>query len=160
MEDYHKIQTVFFRDPENKRRTLLEGRFSLPEFEYLANNDWIFTEKVDGTNIRVMFDGQNISIKGREKDSLIPDFLMENLSSTFMPMEEVFREKFPNGVCIYGEGYGERIQDVGRLYIPKGQSFVLFDIKIGKWWLERTAVNDISHSLGLSVVPIIGQHIS
>ena len=48
MKEYHKIQTVFMRDLENRYKTLLEGQFSLPEFEYLANNEWAFTEKVDG----------------------------------------------------------------------------------------------------------------
>ena len=52
MKEYHKIQTIFKRDPENKFKTLIYGEFSLPEFEYLKNNTWIFTEKVDGTNIR------------------------------------------------------------------------------------------------------------
>ena len=48
MIKYPKIQTVYLRDPETKYRTLLEGQFALPEFEYLANNEWIFTEKIDG----------------------------------------------------------------------------------------------------------------
>ena len=50
MKEYHKIQTVFKRDPETNHRTLLEGQYSMPEFEYLANNQWVFTEKIDGTN--------------------------------------------------------------------------------------------------------------
>ena len=53
MKEYHKIQTVFNRDPENKFRTRLAGEFAVPEFAFLANNMWDFTEKVDGTNIRV-----------------------------------------------------------------------------------------------------------
>ena len=55
METYHKIQTVWLRDPDNRYKTLLEGQWATPEFEYLANNEWTFTEKVDGTNVRVMF---------------------------------------------------------------------------------------------------------
>ena len=38
---YHKIQTVYKRDPMTNYKTLLDGEFSLPEFEYLANNDWV-----------------------------------------------------------------------------------------------------------------------
>ncbi|MBU1082564.1 MAG: hypothetical protein KKB59_18905, partial [Spirochaetes bacterium] len=49
MQKYHKIQTVFKRDPETKFKTLLIGDFALPEFEYLKNNLWVYTEKVDGT---------------------------------------------------------------------------------------------------------------
>lgn len=55
MTEYHKIQTLFKRDMESKHKTLLEGQWTLPEFEYLAGNVWTFTEKVDGTNIRVIF---------------------------------------------------------------------------------------------------------
>lgn len=29
----------------------------MSEFDYLKDNTWIFTEKVDGTNIRIMWDG-------------------------------------------------------------------------------------------------------
>lgn len=42
MKEYHKIQTVFLRNPETKFKTLIEGQFSLPEFEYLKNNLWVF----------------------------------------------------------------------------------------------------------------------
>jgi len=56
MKEYHKIQTVFKRNPKNKLKTLLHGNYSIPEFEYLKDNEWVFTEKVNGTNIRVMFD--------------------------------------------------------------------------------------------------------
>jgi hypothetical protein len=55
MKEYHKIQTIFKRDMTNKAKSLFEGRWTMPEFEYLANNTWVFTEKVDGTNIRVIF---------------------------------------------------------------------------------------------------------
>jgi len=50
MNKYHKISTVFKRDPENNFKTLLFGEFATPELEYLQDNMWVFTEKVDGTN--------------------------------------------------------------------------------------------------------------
>lgn len=52
MEKYQKIQTIYKRD-ENKKVIL--GNFSRPEFEYLQNVNWRYTEKVDGTNIRIIF---------------------------------------------------------------------------------------------------------
>ena len=54
MNEYHKIQTVFKRDMQKNGKTLLEGHWTLPEFEYLSVNIWSWSEKVDGTNIRVM----------------------------------------------------------------------------------------------------------
>jgi ATP-dependent RNA circularization protein (DNA/RNA ligase family) len=144
MKEYHKIQTVFKRNPETKFKTLLEGEYSLPEFKYLVNNEWIFTEKVDGTNIRVMFKTDNAQI---------PPFLLERLNKIFLPQLESF--EFPDGVCLYGEGYGAKIQKGGGNY-RQDQNFVLFDVKIGDWWLQRKDVEDIATKLNLDVVPIIG----
>jgi len=155
MEHYHKIQTVFLRDPQTKMKTLLEGQFALPEFAYLANNQWVFTEKVDGTNIRVMFDGQQITFGGKGDESEIPDFLLTSLSDIFLPQLATFRTKFDSGVCLYGEGYGAKIQKAGQKY-RQDQSFVLFDVKIGDWWLNRLDVEEISLALQIDVVPIIG----
>ena len=77
METYHKIQTIFKRDPETNHKTLLENEYSLPEFEYLKNNEWVFTEKVDGTNIRVMFDGDEIRYNGKTDKAQTPFDLIE-----------------------------------------------------------------------------------
>ena len=55
MKEYHKIYTIFKRNPKTKYKTLLEGKYSLPEFEYLKDCIWVFTEKIDGTNIRVIW---------------------------------------------------------------------------------------------------------
>ena len=155
MKEYHKIQTVFLRDPETNYKTLLEGQFALPEFEYLASNKWVFTEKVDGTNIRVMFDGQQITFGGKTDNAQIPAFLITRLQNVFLPQLETFKDKFSDGVCLYGEGYGAKIQKGGGKY-RQDQDFVLFDVRIGEWWLERHAVEDIATELGLDVVPIIG----
>lgn len=87
MKEYHKIQTVYKRNPETKFKTLLEGDFSLPEFEYLRDNAWVFTEKVDGTNIRVMFDGKNITFGGKTDGAQIPSFLITALNNRFMPID-------------------------------------------------------------------------
>lgn len=153
MEEYHKIQTVFKRDPENKYKTLLIGKYSLPEFEYLAHNQWAFTEKVDGTNLRVMFDGEVITFGGRTDRAHIPAFLVNKLNEIFLPQSELFKEEFPDGICLYGEGYGAKIQKGGGNYSPD-QGFVLFDVKIGGWWLNRSDVNQIAQDLNIDVVPM------
>ena len=149
MKEYHKIQTVFLRDPETKFKTLLEGEFAYPEFRYLANNEWVFTEKVDGTNIRVMFDGQQITFGGKTDDAQIPAFLVTRLQEVFLPQLETFKAKFTDGVCLYGEGYGAKIQKGGGNY-RQDQDFVLFDVKVGDWWLERSSIEDIASTLRLS----------
>ena len=143
MEKYHKIQTVFKRDPETKFKTLLNGQYSMPEFEYLKDCEWIGTEKVDGTNIRVMFDGDTISFGGKTDQAQIPSNLINRLNKKFLPQIETFENLFINPdqtdraeVCLYGEGYGAKIQKGGGNY-RLDQDFVLFDIKIGQWWLKK-----------------------
>jgi hypothetical protein len=59
-------------------------------------------------------------------------------------------------LCLYGEGYGAKIQKIGGLYRPD-QDFVLFDVRIGEWWLQRADVEDIAQKLELDIVPIIGE---
>ena len=73
--------------------------------EFLKNNIWFFTEKVDGTNIRVPWDGHCVSFAGRTDKAQIPAMLNEYLAATFHTneVEELFEQSFgrsrrtPNG---------------------------------------------------------------
>ena len=154
MSKYHKIQTIFKRDPKTKHKTLLEGEYSLPEFEYLKDNEWIFTEKVDGTNIRIIFDGENVTFGGRTDRSQIPADLVNVLNDTFNPLQEKLKEKFVDGCVLYGEGYGAKIQKAGAYYRPD-PGFVLFDVKVGNYWLREHDIINISEYLDLDIVPIV-----
>ena len=147
--EYHKIQSIYKRDPETKLRTFLD-EFSTPEFELLRDIDWVFTEKVDGTNIRIMWDGK-VRFGGRTDTSQIPTFLLNKLQDMFNP--EMFAS-FEN-ICLCGEGYGPKIQKRGGNY-REDASFVLFDVNIDGWWLRREEVEDIAKKMNLDVVPIIG----
>ena len=80
MKEYHKIQTVFKRDPETKYKTLVDGNWALPEFEYLKDNLWEFTEKVDGTNIRIQLDIEGLYFRGKTDKAQIPPFLLDKLN--------------------------------------------------------------------------------
>lgn len=155
METYPKIQTVFLRDPANKHKTLLEGQFARPEFEYLKNNEWIFTEKVDGMNIRVMWNGEQVSFAGKTDRAETPKYLLEKLTQLFPP--DIFLQHELPMLCLYGEGYGAKIQKGGGNYIPDGCDFILFDIKIDNLWLLRDNVEDIADKLQIKVVPIIAR---
>ena len=157
MNEYHKIQTVFKRDMETRNgKTLLEGQWTLPEFEYLADNTWVFTEKVDGTNIRIMFKDGAITFGGKTDSAQIPAQLVARLNERFLPMAEKLSEVFGCDACLYGEGYGAKIQKVGGNY-RQDQDFVLFDVRVGEWWLQRKGVEDIASKLGIDIVPIIGE---
>lgn len=156
MSEYHKIQSIYKRDMNSKRKTLMEGDWTLPEFEFLANNTWVFTEKVDGTNIRIIVKDGGVTYGGRTDNAQIPAPLVERLNERFLPLADQLNEMFPSGAVLYGEGYGPKIQKGGGLY-RDDQDFVLFDVKVGGWWLQRENVEDIAAKLALDIVPIIGE---
>ena len=158
MNTYHKIQNVFKRDmsPGGTKR-LIDKDWSRPEFEYLANCMWVATEKVDGMNIRVMhFEEGGVQFGGKSDNAQIPSNLVTRLQERFLPGETIslLREMFPDcDACLYGEGYGAGIQKGGTY--RQDQDFVLFDVRVGDWWLQRLDVEDVANKLGLDVVPII-----
>ncbi|MCP3681407.1 MAG: hypothetical protein GY861_01835 [bacterium] len=158
MKEYHKIQSLYKRDPENKFKTFLD-EYSIPEFELLRDCQWIFTEKVDGTNIRIMYDYNcNLTIGGKTDKANIPADLTNYIHKKFTPKNvpiPAILEGWMDGICFYGEGYGKKIQKVGHMY-SSTQEFVLFDIKVKDKWLERENVEDIGKAMGMRVVPIIG----
>ncbi len=161
MKQYHKIQTVFKRDMSNKGK-IIENDWVKPEFDYLKDNIWVFTEKVDGTNIRIIWNGSAVTFGGKSDNAQMPVFLLYKLQELFegTVKKQLFISHFgvePIEVCLYGEGYGAKIQKGGGNYISDGVSFVLFDVKIGDWWLQREDVEEIARHFRIDVVPIIGE---
>jgi len=154
--EYHKIQSIFKRSEQTKEFT---EEYSIPEFEYLKDNIWDFTEKIDGTNIRVMFDGENLRFGGKTDNAQMPVFLMEKLQSIFTKekIQEVFPDVNPtNKVVLYGEGFGAKIQSGGK-YIRDGVDFILFDVLMNNWWLKRDAIEDVANKLNIKIVKNIGE---
>ena len=155
MTEYHKIQTVFLRDPADKFKSLLIGQWAKPEFDYLQNNKWMFTEKIDGTNIRVIVKDGKVRFGGRTDDAQMPTFLLARLTELFTV--EKLAAVFPDGnAVLYGEGFGAKIQKGGGNYIRDGVDFILFDVRVGAFWLERANVSDVAQKLGIREVPLVG----
>lgn len=158
MREYHKIETVFNRS-ETGDKKLIEGSFRNDTVEFLKDTKWVWTEKVDGTNIRIHWDGHKVTFGGRTERAQIPSDLVNYLNSTFATpeAEELFEQKFADTeVTLYGEGYGKKIQKVGALY-RDDVSFILFDVLIGDVWLRRDSVEDIATAFGIDIVPICGE---
>lgn len=154
LKEYHKIETLFERDEKTKK--LIEGKFRNETVEFLKDIEWEFTEKIDGTNIRVYWDGHKVSFYGRTERAQIPADLVNRLNELFGGdvNEEIFEQKFgETEVVLVGEGYGEKIQK-GGLY-RKGQDFILFDVMIAGNWQPRESVEDIAETFGIDVVPIV-----
>lgn len=152
MKQYHKIDTVWLRNPATNFRTLLEGEWSQPEFGYLANAEWRWTEKIDGTNIRIIWDGEIVRFGGKTDKAQIPTKLLDRLQDIF-PREKM-KETFDDPICLYGEGYGASIQKVGGRYKSDGVDFILFDARIGDLWLEPASVTEIAAALSIDEVPL------
>ena len=151
MDEYPKIQSIYKRDPDNHYKTFLIGEYATPEFESLRDIRWEFTEKVDGTNIRIRGDGDEVFYAGRTDKAEIPPFLLEALQAHFGLVH--FPYDYP--MVLYGEGYGARIQKGGGLY-RSDVGFVLFDVRVDGFWLRREDVEDVAAVMGLPCVPIVG----
>jgi hypothetical protein len=155
MKEYHKIQTVFLRTPESKFKALMEGHWALPEYEVLKDIQWVWTEKIDGTNIRIMWDGTEVTFGGKTDNAQLQAPLLKVLQTKFTPqkMKTVFND---TPVCLYGEGYGASIQKEGRQYLPREVDFILFDCKVGYFWFTRATLEDVASRLEIGIVPVIG----
>lgn len=156
MKEYTKIRTLWARE-EQKPHNMIVGKFDRPEFELLQNIEWTFTEKVDGTNIRIMWDGNKVTFGGKTDNAQIPAKLIEKLYELFggENNEQVFESVFGSDpVCLYGEGYGGNIQGLSEY---GDFNFILFDVKVGDWWVERENIEDIAKKFDISVVPIIAK---
>jgi hypothetical protein len=138
-------------------KQLLEGEFRNPTVEFLKDNIWQFTEKFDGTNIRVYWDGHTVTFGGRTDRAQIPTHLLDYLLATFKTneAEQIFEEKFgETPVILFGEGYGPKIQKSGGLY-RNDASFILFDVYIAGNYQSRQSVEDVAKAFGIDIVPII-----
>ena len=153
---YPKIETLFVRDEQTHK--VVKGSWRMPEFEYLKDNPWLATEKVDGTNIRVMYLKWVDAVKfgGRTDNAQLNAQLIARLQELFTP--EKFAKAFDDDaeVCLYGEGYGPGIQKGGGRYIDH-KDFILFDVRVGDWWLRWPDVEDVAEKLGIQHVPVIGR---
>ena len=157
MHEYHKIKSVFKRD--DNTHYFLEGSWSVPEFNYLKDNEWVFTEKIDGTNVRIIWNPEasdnKLKFMGKTKNAQMQVSLYDKLNSLFT--YDKFQTLYPDiPMCLYGEGYGVKIQTGGK-YIPDGVNFILFDCFIDKLWLRRDSIENIAEKLEISVVPIVGR---
>lgn len=152
--EYPKIYSPFVRHIDGPDKNKFDfNTWFRPEFPILADAGWSWTEKIDGTNIRVMWDGHRVTFGGRSDNASIPAVLIRVLTDMFP--EELLEQQFhENPAVLYGEGYGAGVQS-GGIYRPD-PSFILFDVKIGPWWLLPDDVGVVAEQMGLEAVPVMG----
>lgn len=155
--EYHKIETLFERD----KATFTVDPSKLKASVLGTIREWDVTEKIDGTNIRVMLsESGEVSFGGRSNAAQIPGDLVQYLVRTFQQdrlKTATWIDGTPTEAVLYGEGYGPGIQKGGGLY-RSDKAFILFDVLVGgKWWLDREAVGNVALKLGIDTVPYLGR---
>jgi hypothetical protein len=157
VSEYPKIVNVFRRDAQTHAIKL--GEFTTDELRFTASCSWSATEKVDGTNIRVIYPSEEVGlgyeIRGKTDRAQLSGDLIKAVRAAF-PID-VLAQKCANAtiaepIVFYGEGYGPGIQKVGAAY-RADKGFVLFDVRVGDWWLRRGDVIGLAEALGCDVVP-------
>lgn len=151
MKEYQKIETLYKFDNETKR---FRKEFYNPIVEYLKDCKWIGTEKIDGTNVRVLWNGHNFEFGGRTDKATLPKELLQILQNTFnYDMEILFEQKFgEKEVLLFMESYAGKIQNGAY----KGSEKVIgFDIMVNSIYLDKKVSEQIFEELGIKFVPVI-----
>ena len=148
--EYPKIETLYERD--EKTFKVKSGVFKNRTYTLLK--EWQWSEKIDGTNIRCIWQDGKLTFGGKTDNAQIHadliKWLYENVSAIKLA------EVFPDAPAIlYGEGYGAGIQK-GGVYSPT-KKFIMFDVLVGgRWWLSWENTCDVAAKLSLDVVPYLG----
>lgn len=156
---YPKINTLWKRGgPKNH---IIPGDYARPEFEYLAYTmPFVWTEKLDGTNTRLYWNGQVVRIGGRTDNAQWNPRVYEALQAIANPLafEHVYGKKH---VVLYGETFGAGIQKGGG-YGPDVM-FRPFDVRFGTEdgisqnspFAGRAKIIEISRALDVEPVSIL-----
>jgi len=157
---YHHIDAPTIQDEEygkitHKRKLVvplagdLEG-YRSQLLAYLAELPWSYTRKIDGANLRVQWDGEQVLWNGKSNNFNCGATLTEYMNSTFI--EEIFEEKFGRDkkVLLFGEHMGPKVQG-NELGLDK-DTFVLFDVNINGTWLAEENVQEIAKYFDIPTV--------
>jgi hypothetical protein len=135
----------------------------LRRVEFGLIDGWVLTEKVDGTNIRLIFElldetrGLVFDVRGKTDSAQIPSQLLGSLTlwchTTTPEIQALMREHGLRTYALYGEGYGPKIQNGGRYRSDQG--FILFDVQANGAWLDVSQVVGTGERLGLRTVPVL-----
>ena len=155
MKEYHKIETLFKFSQKHKK--FIYGEFYNKNVELLKDIAWVFTEKIDGTNFRIHWNGHKLKYAGRTDEAEFSKEQIEFIERELVneEIEQLFEQKFSEKiVTVYGELYGNKIQNGGLYTNGTGLAFRVFDIEIGDVFLEFNNMQDLANELGYDSVPL------
>jgi len=152
---YEKIKSPFIKDENFKNTSELAQK--------LPRGNWKKFEKVDGTNIRIIFDnidelGKRHVYVGSKNNILNYDdknsqYYLNCLTNININKLIKYFQDIPNIIVIYGEGYGQGIQKGGIYSLSK--DFAVFDIVIGNTYQDYEYINKVCVDNQLYQVPYV-----
>lgn len=153
--EYPKLKNLHKRDPaDNKVIDAYTDEIFSPEL--LGNAGWTWREKLDGTNLRIIWDGHRAEYRGRTDRAQFSDgqtmFLDEKIKSP--AFEELLEQTFGNTeAALYAELIGNKIQ--GNPHKIDGYEIRVYDAFVAGWWLLPASVDELANDLGLGSAEII-----
>lgn len=150
MKEYQKIETLLMFDSEKRK---FKRTFYDKTIQYLAPLSWYATEKIDGTNIRIYWNGKTFEIGGRTDKSQVPQKLLDIFQQKFnYDMEIIFEQLFGDKeVYLFMEGYGGKIQNGA---YSCEERLIGYDVMINGYYIDKMSAKGIFEQLGLEFVPI------
>lgn len=152
---YPKIPTIYERDMNGSKQ--LTDKESSNTLTCLKDLEWVGTEKIDGTNCGVVWDGHKIGFQGRTEAAAINAKHFQYLQDTFQTEEvaQIFEQKFgERPVVLFGELVGGGIQ--GDIYTDQ-PTFVAFDLLLTAFgeapevWANAAFKDEVAVALGAAV---------
>lgn len=158
--NYPKITSPFKRtDEKSKTVNTLVWFDDYAQFFGEGGLPFYATEKVDGTNCNIIYDGNHISYTGHTDKTVWNPEVEEWIKSKFQTseFEQMCEQRFgENEIKLCGELIGPKIQN--NFYKLEDYKFILFDIHndtSNTWW-NRWIVEENAKELNLDIVPLIG----
>ncbi len=152
--EYHKIWGPYARHISGPDRgKFIAGDWARPEFEVLQNQDWTWTEKINGTNCRITWDGHKVRFGGRTDEAALRIKALEWLGAQFP--EELLEQQFHAGPAVlYGELCGSDTGVNGSGNYGRECRFILFDVNVCGWWLQPDTISTVATQMGLEATLI------
>lgn len=163
--EYGKTENLFKRSEETHKLTT-----DLRREEFKLISRWSVTEKIDGTNMRVLYDPRagTVEVRGRSDNAQVHVDLLRAIEEMF-PLEAMRRQfdeylgeqvELGTTLTIYGEGYGAGIQKGGGNYNQR-KTFRMFDVVYHRHhgldsWAQWDTVEMIAAGLGVETAPFLG----
>lgn len=156
---YPKIPTICKRAEDGTHA--LTSEFATDSLKVLSSLTWMGTEKIDGTNCGIVWDGHKIGFQGRTEDAAINAKHFAYLQETFQTEEvaQIFEQKFgERPVVLFGELIGGGIQ--GNIYTDQ-PAFIAFDLLLTAFgearevWADPIFKNEVCEALGVTPSPVV-----